>query len=88
MRNRPFQRNFTSTRIADSARQMHSIYSASKKRLHLIYSVYYLVIHADKNAFALQATQNRRIRFTDRTIIYGKRLPSLFARLFPPDIQG
>ena len=88
MRNLSFQRNFTSKRIADSAQQVHSIYSAPKKRLHLIYSVYYLVIHADKNAFALQATQNRCIRFTDRTIIYGKRLPSLFAHQFPSGIQG
>jgi hypothetical protein len=61
MRNLSFQRNFTSTRIADSARQMHSIYSVPKKCLHLIYSVYYFLIHADKNAFALQVTQNRCI---------------------------
>lgn len=88
MRNLSFQRNFTSKRIADSAQKVHSIYSTPEKHLHLIYSVYYLVIHADKNAFVLRAIQNRCIRFTDRIIIYDKKLPSLFARLFPPDIQG
>ena len=64
MRNLSFQRNFTSTRSADSAQKVHSIYSTPKKRLHLIYSAYYLVIHADKNAFVLLVIQNRCIRFT------------------------
>ncbi|CAH1904656.1 hypothetical protein NTGHW29_340065 [Candidatus Nitrotoga sp. HW29] len=64
MRNLSFQRNFTSKRIADSAQKVHSIYSTPKKRLHLIYSAYYLVIHADKNAFVLLVIQNRCIRFT------------------------